>query len=132
MKSFEEVYKQLEDLFINKLPEYIEKTNKHYNDGLIMQPFVNTTLKKECIKRPCFKFRLEETEYTEKDRIIENTIFTISIELKLLPDTDNEIIFLSRYGETIQKMIEELESENLYEIIKISNNKIFIRITLCG
>ena len=39
MKSFETVYNQLTDLFINKLPDYINKTNEEHNDGLILKNF---------------------------------------------------------------------------------------------
>lgn len=36
MKSFEPVYRELEDLFIKKLPEYIQKINIEHNDGIII------------------------------------------------------------------------------------------------
>ena len=64
MKSFESVYKELEDLFIKQLPDYIEKVNKAHNDGIILKPFENTTLEEECLRTPCFKFKLENTEYS--------------------------------------------------------------------
>ena len=83
MKSFEPVYKELEYLLIQKLPDYIEKINKEHNDGIILKPFENTSLSENCIKTPSFIFNIEETEYSEKDRIIENTIYTISLEIKL-------------------------------------------------
>lgn len=35
MKSFENVYYELEELFIHQLPLYIDKINKEYNDGII-------------------------------------------------------------------------------------------------
>ena len=82
MKNFEPVYKELENLFINKLPEY-EKINKEHNDGIILKPFENKSLEENCIKTPSFSFKIEETEYEEKDRIVENTIYTISLEIKL-------------------------------------------------
>ena len=83
MKSLETVYNELEELLIKKLPEYIEKINKQHNDGLILKTFENTTLSENCIKTPSFTFDIEESEYSEKDRIIENTVFTISLEIKL-------------------------------------------------
>ena len=66
MKNFEPVYKELEKLFINKLPEYIEKINKEHNDGIILKPFENKSLEENCIKTPSFSFKFEETEYEEK------------------------------------------------------------------
>ncbi len=127
--SFESVYKELENLFINKLPEYIEKINKEHNDGIILKPFVNTRLDEECIKLPCFKFYLEESEYTEKDRIIENTIFTVSFEIKLQSVDENKTILFWRYIEAVQKMLKVEDTNNLYKIQRNKENKVYIRIT---
>lgn len=128
MKSFEIVYKELEYLLIQKLPESIEKINKEYHDGINLKPFENKSLEENCIKTPSFTFNIEETEYSEKDRIIENTVFTISLEIKL---QSYKVSLLWRYVESFQNMINEYESDNLYEICKIEKNKIYIRITLC-
>ncbi len=132
MKSFEPVYKELEELLIQQLPDYIEKINKKHNDGIILKTFGNTTLAENCIKTPSFAFYIEETEYSEKDRIIENTVFTISLEIKLQDKAKKTTIMFCRYVEAVINMINEYESINRYEISKIVRNKIFIRITLCG
>ncbi len=130
MKNFESVYKELENLFINKLPEYIEKINKEHNDGIILKSFENKSLEENCIKTPSFSFKLEETEYEEKDRIIENTIYTISLEIKLPPNTENKSIILYRYFETINMSIIEYEGWQEIKIISTRENKVFIRITI--
>ena len=132
MKNFEPVYKELENLFINKIPEYIEKINKEHNDGIILKPFENKSLEENCIKTPSFSFKLEETEYEEKDRIIENTIYTISLEIKLPPNTENKTIILYRYFETINMSIIEYEGWQEIKIISTRENKVFIRITIWG
>lgn len=127
MKQFETVYKELEELLIRKLPEYIEKINKKYNDNLILKPFENTTLEENCIKQPCFKFSIDNAEYSEKDRIIENTIFQFSYEIKI-PSTENELSILWRYIEAINKMLIEEDSDII--ILKIQASKIILRITV--
>ena len=132
MKSFEIVYKELEYLLIQKLPENIEKTNKEHNDGIILNTFENKSLEENCIKTPSFTFNIEETEYSEKDIIIENTVFSISLEIKLQPHTEKTSILFWRYVESIENLIDEYESDNLCGIYKTEKNKIFIRITLCG
>ena len=131
MKNFETVYKELEYLLIQKLPESIEKINKEHNDGIILKPFENKSIEENCIKTPSFTFNIEETEYSEKDRLIENTVFSISLEIKLQPHTEKTSILFWRYVESFQNMFNEYESDNLYEICKIEKNKIYIRITLC-
>ena len=133
MQSFEPVYKEIEDLFINKLPDYIEKINKEHNDGILIKPFENKSLEENCIKSPSFKFGIEESEYTEKDRIIENTIFSLSFEIKLQPTCEKPVIVLWRYAEAVNRMFEELDDYELWQQIKITdfvNNKIIIRITV--
>ncbi len=131
IKSFESVYKELEYLFIQKLPEYIDKINKEYNDGIILKPFENTNLTDECLKLPCFKFSLEEAEYTEKDRIIENSVFNYSMKIKT--DIQNKKLYFWRYTEAFSQMIEETEiTSNITEfrINKITDDKIIFRIVL--
>lgn len=127
MKHFETVYKKLENLLIRKLPEYIEKINKKYNDNLILKPFENTSLEENCIKQPCFKFFIDNAEYSEKDRIIENTIFQFTFEIKL-SSTKNELSILWRYIEAINKMLIEEDSDII--ILSVQASKVILRITI--
>lgn len=128
MKSFEPVFKELEYLLIKKLPEKIEKINQEHNDGIILEPFENKSLEENCIKMPCLSFKLEETEYEEKDRIIENEVYKISIEIKIHSNTQNKIIFLWRYLEAIQLIFNEEDSAYLYRIENMQGGKVYIRI----
>ena len=130
MKYFEAVYKELENLFIEKLPDYIEKTNKEHNDGIILKSFENTKLEENCINLPSFKFTFEQAEYGEKDRIIENTVYAISFEIKLQENTENKTILLSRYVEAINLMIEDNLLWQDCRITNIKKNTAFIRITV--
>ena len=130
MKSFEPVYKELEYLLIQKLPEYIDKINKEDNDGIILKPFENTSLEENCIKTPSFTFNIEETEYSEKDRIVENTIYTVSIELKLQPNIELRPIIFSRYSEAIALIIQKNDMWIDCKITNSKGNKIIMRITV--
>ena len=128
MKSFEPVYKELEYLLIQKLPDYIEKINKEHNDGIILKPFENTSLSENCIKTPSFIFDMEETEYSEKDRIIENTIYTISLEIKLPSNTEDEQITFWRYTEAVIKMISGEDTKYFFEVSKMKRNFLYLRV----
>ena len=130
MKSFEPVYKELEYLLIQKLPKCIEKINKEYNDGIILKPFENKSLEENCIKTPSFIFNIEESEYSEKDRIVENTIYTVSIELKLQPNIELRPIIFSRYSEAISLIIQKNDMWIDCKITNSKGNKIVIRITV--
>lgn len=128
MKNFEPVFKELEYLLIKKLPENIEKINMEHNDGIILKSFENTTLEANCIKAPSFVFNIEETDYFEKDRIIENEVYKISIEIKLHPNTEQKTIIFYRYIEAIQLMLNEETLNNLYTIESTQGGKVYIRI----
>lgn len=128
MKSFEPVFKELEYLLIKKLPEKIEKINQEHNDGIILESFENKSLEEKCIKMPSLSFKLEETEYEEKDRIIENEVYKISIEIKIHSNTHNKIIILWRYLEAIQLIFNEENSVYLYRIENMQGGKVYIRI----
>ena len=130
MNNFESVYKELEYLFINKLPDYIEKINVEHNDGIIIKPFENTKLEDNCINLPSYSFALEQAEYEEKDRIIENSVYEISLDIKLHPNTDKQTIIFFRYAEAINMTIKESENWQDCRITNIKGKKIFIRITV--
>lgn len=130
MKNFENVYKELENLFINKLPDYIDKVNIENNDGIILKLFENTKLEENCIKLPAFNFAFEEAYYEEKDRIIENTVYEISIEIKLPEYEKDKTIHLWRYIGVINKMLLEEKNEDIeyFQITKIQGTKFFIKL----
>ncbi len=130
MKSFETVYKELEDLFINKLPDYIQKVNEEHNDGIILKQFENIKLEENCLELPSFNFSFEQSEYEEKDRIIENTVYDVSFEINLQPDTEQKTILFYRYVEAINITIKESECWQQCKITKIFKNKIVMRITV--
>lgn len=130
MKSFETVYNQLTDLFINKLPDYINKTNEEHNDGLILKNFANKDLSSKSTQLPYFTFSTETATYSEKDRIIENTVYEVSFEIKLENYITNKEINFWRYVEAIQNMLRETETPEIIELEKVEKQKIYIKITL--
>ena len=130
MKSFETVYNQLTDLFINKLPDYINKTNEEHNDGLILKYFANKDLSSKSTQLPYFTFSTETATYSEKDRIIENTVYEVSFEIKLENYINNKEIIFWRYVESIQNMLREAETPEIIELEKVEKQKIYIKITL--
>ena len=63
---------------------------------------------------PYFIFSTETATYSEKDRIIENSVYEVSFEIKLQENEKLKIIILYRYLEAMQKMIEETDSCFIY------------------
>jgi len=131
MIIFEDIVPTLNKLFIEKLLNNIEEINKNHNDGLIIYPFENKTLFENCQKLPCFKIELQEAEYSEKDRIIKNTVFEFSIEIKTKNNADSKLSELSRYVQAIDKMLNEEELKNLIiNFLTVIKEKIKFRIVL--
>ena len=124
MITFEDILPTLNELFIKKLPIYIEEINKEKNDGIIILPFENKSLFENCQKLPCFKFELLEAEYSEKDRSVENTVFEFDLEIKTRNSGELEILKILRYIETIDNMIESC-LENL-RVFTIRETKLFL------
>lgn len=133
MKSFEPVYNKLNNIIIEELPAQIEKLNKFFNDKLIIKPFKNKSLEDNLIDTPSFVFNMEDSEYSEKDRILENTVYKISLELKLPPQETDLRNKQFRYFQAIQNLLTEHETEEEWQdihIVTTSWDKIKIKITI--
>lgn len=127
--NFDLIYKKLEELFIQKLPDYIDKINIEYNDGIIIEPFKNQSLTENCLKLPSFVFDIIESHYSENDRIIESVIYTFSFEIKLSP-IKKFILEFARYVSAIEKMLEENKIVNNIKITRIKNKTLILQIQL--
>ena len=130
MKTFELVFNKLSELFIETLQDYILKINLVHNDGIILKNFENKDLLSNCNKLPRFQFSTEEAEYTEKDRIIENTVYSVSLTIYLPPYEENSLLVFWRYVESINRMLEELETDvwHSIEMTKVTKSKMIFRI----
>lgn len=128
IQSFEPIYNEFENLFINMLPEYIEKINKEHNDGIILKHFENKKLDENYIKLPFYKITFNRGVYSEKDRIIENAIFNVKVVFKLEEKKRQNISTLWRYIEAVNMMFEEEETQFFYVITDIQENTIYIKI----
>ena len=124
--SFEPVCNEIENLVIHNLPDYIEKINKVYNDGIILKRFENKNLTDECIKQPCFFFDYLTATMEPKDRIIENAIFVLAFVIKMQEKGKRKISVFWRYVEAIQKMFKEEETTYTYEIAEVKKNKLIL------
>lgn len=130
MKSFEPAYNRLQEMFINELSTYIRKLNEEHNDGIILKELTNKDLSSKATQLPFFIFNTETAQYTEKDRIIENTVFEVSFEIKLENYITNKEINFWRYVEAIDNMIKDEESFQSIELYKVEKQKIYIKITV--
>lgn len=101
LKSAEKAYDELKNKLLTELPSYIEEINKKYNDGIILEQFTNTGNPTVPLKLPYWKINFETAEYSEKDILIENSVFKFSIELHAIGNGEELMRKLWRYGEAI-------------------------------
>ena len=105
-----------------ELPLYIEEINKKYNDGIILEQFTNTENTTNSLKAPYWKINFEEAEYSEKDILIENSVFKFSIELYATGNGEELMRKIWRYGEAIErigfkiKSLKNINSAKMYYI----------------
>lgn len=130
MESFEGVYRTLETLLTEKLPDYIEEVNKRHGDGIFISPFENRSLAENCAKVPCFKFSKVEADFTEKDRIVESTVFEVCLTLCQKPPAESRVVEFWRYVEAVQDMVEESETGEweTCKVDKVSGRDVYLRI----
>ena len=123
MITIEDVLPTLHELCIEKFPLFIEEINREKNVGTMILPFEN------CQKLPCFKLELLEAEYSEKDRIIEKTVFAFALEIKTKQINELQIIENCRYTEAIDKMICESDFDFFeFNISYVKNNKMLFKV----
>ena len=122
MKSAEQAYDELKNKLLTELPLYIEEINKKYNDGIILEQFTNTGNPTAPLKLPYWKINFETAEYSEKDILIENSVFKFSIELYATGNGEEFMRKIWRYGEAIErigfkiKSLKNINSAKMYYI----------------
>lgn len=123
LKSAEKAYDDLKNKLLSELPLYIEEINKKYNDGIILEQFTNTGNPTAPLKLPYWKINFETAEYSEKDILIENSVFKFSIELHAIGNGEELMRKLWRYGEAIGNLgikIDLIKHEKCFFTIKHS------------
>ena len=103
--EFEEIYKRLSYLMIEKLPEYIDKQNKEHNDGIMLEYFTNTSIDEDNLKNPYFKLTFTESIQGRKDRIINARTYKFNCEFSLNAKRTIKPILVARYKEAVWDML---------------------------
>ena len=72
---------------------------------------------------------LQQAEYSEKDRVIENTVFEIQFEIKTKSENENKVIEVCRYMQAVDEVIKESEKNSVeFRIIKAGEQALRLRI----
>ena len=129
--SEEAVFMKLISLCRDVLPEYIEEVNEQHNDGVILPQFTGIAAENESRTPPYMKLAITGGEYTEKDRIIGNTVYTAVLEFELPKVLANGAAYM-RYREAVRNMLQEYRSTDEWESCSMTgwkNSCVTVRVT---
>lgn len=65
----------------------------------------------KCDTLPCYECTLHESEYSQKDRIIEMVNLSLTFTIKLKPNTRNKMLYYCRYKQAIYNTFYEAETD---------------------
>ena len=102
----EQILKEIRDLLMNELPKVLLELEEQSEDSIRLPPFryvgveevlpVGTGL-------PYVFVEIEEGEYTEKDRIVKNVIYSLKVKMKLNDDS-----FVWRYIVGLREVLRQV------------------------
>ena len=134
MKNAERLLESFSAFFKEKMPVFINAVNDENSDGIRLDDFYDAVIFGEhCRTLPFVVVTLEQAELTEKDRIIENEVYTLELKLNLQETTTNCERKKLRYLKAICLFFEEYEFCNLWQrarITEVRKNSIFVRVEI--
>lgn len=108
--------------------------NDENGNGIQLDDFYDAVIFGElCRTLPFVAVRLEQAELTEKDRIIENEVYTLELELNLLEMSAKSKRKKLRYVRAVCLFFEEYEFCDLWQRAKITEfkkNSVFVRVEM--
>lgn len=133
MVSAETVIEDLRSLFKENFAAFVRRVNEEQDDAIIMEDFYSiVTFDGADGGFPCLRLRLLETEITEKDRIIENEVINVGVEIELKGSASYELEMV-RYKEALKRFLSEYEFYPRWERMttsKVYSSSIVLRIEI--
>ena len=127
MKDLLKMYERLEELLLNKLPEYITKWNKEHFElyRFELKPFTNQCMNPGIEKFPYFAVTFIEKEQAKKDRIINTLNYRFNFEFFYEKDDIPAFEKTLSYEQLICQMLHEDDFEywRNFEIPKLTQRK---------
>ena len=134
MKNAESLLTAFSAFFKEKMPVFIKTVNAENSDRLQLDDFYDAVIFGEhCRTLPFVAVRLEQAELTEKDRIIENEVYTLKLELNLQETSAKSERKKLRYVRAVCLFFEEYEFCDLWQRAKITEfkkNSVFVRVEM--
>ena len=106
----EQILKEIRDLLMNELPKVLLELEEQSEDSIRLPPFRYVGLEDSLpvgTGLPNAFVEIEEGEYTEKDRIVKNVIYSLKVMLKL-----KDLAFLWRYVAGIREVLRQVTKDS--------------------
>ena len=127
MNDFIKMYERLENLLLNKLPEYITKWNKEHPDfyDFELKPFTNRSINPGIEKTPYFALTVDAKEQGKKDRIIDTINYKFNFEFFYAKDDIPAFTKTICYQNIICEMLhdDDFEYWQSIEVPKLTQKK---------
>ena len=127
MRDFLTMYERLEELLLNKLPEYITQWNKENSDlfKFELKHFTNQCMNPGIEKFPYFSLTFIEKEQGKKDRIIDTINYKFNFEFFYEKDDIPTYEKTICYQQIICQMLHEDDFEYWlnFEVPKLTQRK---------
>jgi len=129
MTKEERILFRLKELIEEKLPDIIREENQGHNDGIILEDFAGVVLFKGAMPLPYVKLSLTSGECTEKDRIVQNRVYDVCVEMVLAKISDSWVVE-ARYRGVFDRLFAEYAcSEGCWEwaeVRRFEGGKVFV------
>lgn len=133
MTEEERIIEKLISLLKTDLTTIIEQKNEEHNDGILLEPLTEVYINYGNGKQPYATLQLKKAEYTEKDRIIQNTVYEIGIDVDLLHNGKEGWRYRARYKEALEELIKQNRQTDAWQWAKAtyySDCRFVVRVTV--
>jgi hypothetical protein len=132
MTQEERVIIGLHELIQTEYNSILSKSNKKYNDGIIVEEITGCNIESEKGLRPFISIHKLEEENKTKDRIIDTTSYRVNLTIHEKESIHDSWRIRARYVEAVQELVNtNMVNEGVWEFASVKgckNNVIEIEI----
>lgn len=119
MTKEEKIIDRLKELLLSEYNTLIEADNRERNDGDDLPKLTDVFIETGSGRLPYARISLHSGEHTEKDRILRNTVYTVSIRI-VTAESKESWRTKARYRELLDALVEEHRRDECWESIRVN------------
>lgn len=131
MTKEEKIIDLLKELLLSEYNTLMEADNRERNDGDDLPKLTDVFIETGSGRLPYARITLHSGEYTEKDRILRNTVYTVGIRL-VTAESKESWRSMARYRELLDALIEAHRRDACWESVRMSGfrgDEVVVRVT---